>query len=251
MRRAHSVVIVAAAVVTFLMFGGAACASNMDATIESEAKQSYVFKTHLKSDDLTVRSKDGVVTLTGTVSEQSSKLLAAETVAALPNVKSVDNRLKVEGEYSSERLDAWIKAKVKTTLFFYRSVSVNTEVDVKDGIVTLRGEAASLAEKELTAAYVGDVEGVNGVKNEMTVAKEWKEPRTVGERIDDASITALVKMALLVHKSTSVIKTSVKTKDGVVDLSGEAANAAEVALASKLASDVNGVKSVNNRMIVK
>jgi len=46
-----------------------------------------------------------------------------------------------------------------------------TEVDVKDGIVTLQGEATSQAQKDLTTEYAKDVEGVKEVKNEMTVTK--------------------------------------------------------------------------------
>ena len=57
-----------------------------------------MFKTYLKGDDIKIESKDGVVTLTGSVSEESHKSLAQETVASLPGVKSVDNRLEVKGE---------------------------------------------------------------------------------------------------------------------------------------------------------
>jgi osmotically-inducible protein OsmY len=43
---------------------------------------------------------------------------------------------------------------VKATLLFHQSVNASkTEVDVKDGIVTLRGEAATQARKELTTEY--------------------------------------------------------------------------------------------------
>ena len=63
----------------------------MDNRIESSAKNSYVFKTYLQADDIKVQSEDGTVTLTGTVSEESHKSLAEETVADLPGVKSVDN----------------------------------------------------------------------------------------------------------------------------------------------------------------
>jgi osmotically-inducible protein OsmY len=250
MKTVHAVSIIVAAV-ALLVLGGFARASQMDTEIEAKAKQSYVFKNYLKGDDVKVQSKDGVVTLTGTVSEESRKSLAGETVASLPNVKKVDNKLEVKGESPAEKSDAWIKMKVKTTLFFHRSVSATTEVDVKDGVVTLRGEAASQAEKDLTAEYAKDIDGVKSVKNEMTVAKVGPEKRTVGDKIDDASITALVKATLLSHKSTSAINTSVKTMDGIVTLTGTAANAAEIALASKLANDVNGVKSVDNRMTVK
>jgi osmotically-inducible protein OsmY len=240
-----------AAVVALLMTSVPVQASKMDDRIELSAKQSYVFKTYLKGDDIKIESKDGAVTLTGIVSEESHKSLARETVADLPGVKSVDNRLEVKGERPAENSDAWIIMKVKTTLLFHRSVSGSkTEVNVKDGIVTLQGEATSQAQKDLTTEYAKDVEGVKDVKNEMVVSGSAKKTRTAGQKIDDASITAQVKMTLLYHRSTSALNTSVTTKKGVVTLSGKAKNAAEKDLATKFANDVNGVKGVNNRMTI-
>jgi len=178
------------AVLALLMFSVSAHASKMDTRIESTAKQSYVFKTYLKADDIKIQSMDGVITLTGTVSEESHKSLARETVASLPGVKSVDNKLEVKGEPATANSDAWLRDKVKATLLFHRSVSAGTTVDVKDGVVTLRGDAANQAQKELTTEYAKDVEGVKDVKNEMTVTKTVKKSQTAGEKIDDASITA-------------------------------------------------------------
>ena len=226
-------------------------AANMDNAIETSVKQSYVFKNYLQADDIKVKSKDGVVTLTGTVAEESHKTLAAETAAGLPDVKSVVNKLEVKGDRPAEKSDAWLVTKVKTTLLFHRSVSAKTEVDVKDGIVTLRGDAETQAQKDLTTEYVKDIEGVKDVKNEMTVAKGAKEKRTTGDKIDDSSITSQVKMSLLYHRSTSGLKTKVETRDGVVTLSGKAKNAAEKDLATKRAQDVNGVKSVENLMTIE
>jgi osmotically-inducible protein OsmY len=239
------------AVVALLMTSVLAQASKMDIRIESSAKQSHVFKTYLKNDDIKIQSSEGAVILTGFVSEESHKSLAQETVASLPGVKSVDNRLEVKGESPAKNSNAWLTTKVKTTLLFHRSVSAaTTKVDVKDGIVTLRGDASSQAQKELTTEYAKDVEGVKDVNNEMTVTKTMKKTETVGEKIDDASITAQVKMTLLYHRSTSALNTKVETKDGVVTLSGKAGNAAELDLATKLAKDVNGVKDVKNRMVL-
>ena len=240
------------AVVALLIISVPVHASKMDSSIESSAKQSYVFKTYLKGDDIKIQSKDGVVTLTGTVSEESHKSLAKETVAGLPGVKSVDNRLEVKGERPAENSNAWLMMKVKSALLFHRSVSGSkTEVNVKNGIVTLQGEATSQAQKDLTTEYAKDVEGVKDVKNEMTVTKTSKKTPTVGEKIDDASITGQVKMTLLYHRSTSALNTSVTTKEGVVTLSGKASNEAELNLATKFANDVNGVKGVKNRMTIK
>jgi osmotically-inducible protein OsmY len=244
-------VVLIVAVITLVVISVPVHASKMDSSIESSAKQSYVFKTYLKADDIKIQSMDGVVTLTGTVSEESHKSLARETVAGLPGVKSVDNRLEVKGERPAENSDAWLMMKVKTILLFHRNVSAMTEVNTKDGIVTLQGEANSQAQKDLTTEYAKDVEGVKDVKNEMTVTKTSKKTRTAGEKIDDASITGQVKMTLLYHRSTSALKTSVTTKKGVVTLSGKASNAAEKDLATKFANDVNGVKGVKNRMTIE
>ncbi len=238
------------AVVALLLISVPVHASKMDDGIKASAQKSFVFKTYLKNDDIKIESKDGAVTLTGTVSEESHKSLAQETVAGLSGVKSVDNRLAVKGTPPTANSDAWITAKVKTMLLFHRNVSAVTEVNTTGGIVTLQGKATSQAQKDLTTEYAKDVEGVKDVKNEMTIAKTSKKAQTVGGKIDDASITALVKMTLLYHRSTSALNTSVTTKKGIVTLSGKAKNAAEKDLATKFANDVNGVKSVKNKMTI-
>ena len=228
-------------------------ASETDDRIEAAAKKSYVFKTYLKDDSIKIESKNGAVTLTGTVAESSHKSLAQDTVEDLPGVKSVDNQLKVKGGSPADHSDGWIGVKVKSTLLFHRNVrATKTDVNVTDGMVTLSGEASSQAQKELTTEYAKDVEGVKGVKNEMTIAKiPGKPAETMGEKIDDASITAQVKSSLLLHRSTSAIKTKVQTTDGVVTISGIAKNAAEKSLVTKLATDINGVSSVINNMTIE
>ncbi|WP_052507134.1 BON domain-containing protein [Desulfonatronovibrio magnus] len=244
---------VAFAMLSLVLLNSISFASVTDDRIVSSAKDSYVFKTFLKDGDVQIQSKDGVVTLSGTVAEESHKQLAQETAANLPGVESVNNELELKGERPAEMSDTWITLKVKSTLLFHRSVSAMTEVSTKDGIVTLKGEADNQAQIDLTTEYAKDVEGVKKVKNEMTVAKAAKEPvkKTVSEKIDDASITALVKAALLYHRSTSGMNTKVETSDGVVTLSGEAENAAEKELAARYASDVKGVKNVVNNMTVQ
>jgi osmotically-inducible protein OsmY len=230
--------------------GSALRASDTDSRIESSAKKSYVFKTYLKDDSIKTSSKDGVVTLTGTVSEDSHRTLAGNTVENLPGVTSVDNQLKIIGEQPAEHSDAWISMKVKSALLFHSHVSgFGTTVYVKDGVVTLQGETSSMAEKELTTEYAKDIDNVKEVKNNMTVAAAPAAPdATLGDKIDDASITAQVKASLLSHHSISALHTKVSTSDGVVTLSGTAKNDAERILVAKLAADIKGVNSVINNM---
>src|SRR5512145_2095485 len=243
-------VVMMVSVAALLALAAPAQASKLDSRIESSAKQSYVFMTYLKDDDIKIQSVNGAVSLTGTVAEESHKSLAQDTVASLPGVKSVDNKLEIRGERPADKSDAWLTTKVKTMFLFHRNVSAITEVATQDGIVTLKGEAESQAQKDLTTEYTKDVEGVKDVINEMTVGKIAKKKQTAGSKIDDASITAQVKMTLLYHRSTSALNTSVTTRKGVVTLTGKAKNAAEKDLAGKFVRDVNGVKSVTNKMTI-
>jgi len=240
------------ATITLLATSSPLRASDMDDRIESAAKKSHVFNTYLKDDAIVTQSKGGVVTLTGTVAATSHSYLAESTVESLPGVKSVNNQLKVKSAAAEEHSDAWLGLKVKSALAFHRGVRASTtDVNVRNGVVALSGEASSQAQKDLTTEYAQDVEGVKSVKNQMTVAKVPAKPgETIGEKIDDASITAQVKFTLLSHRSTSAISTKVTTSDGVVTLGGIAKNAAEKSLVTKLANDIEGVGSVVNNMTV-
>lgn len=237
-----------------------AIATEIDDRIEESAKKTYIFLTYLKGEDIRILSKEGHVVLTGTVSDGSNKLLANETVTSLPGVKSVENRLMINTKEPEKQSDAGIIANIKVTLLLHRNMNPNgTTISSDNGLITLHGTASSEAQKDLTTEYVKDVEGVNHVNNEMTVkATEAKLSETsmsdkieaIADAIDDASITALVRVTLLYHRSTSAFNTNVETKDGQVTLRGIASNAAGKDLATKIASDVHGVKKVINIMTV-
>jgi osmotically-inducible protein OsmY len=237
--------------VAMVMVGLPLQAADQDHKIEASAKNSYNFMTYLKEDNIKVASSDGAVTLTGTVSRDYHRYLAEETVSGLAGVKSVNNQLTVAGDQPAEHSDAWMTMKVKGVLAFHKNVSaMSTEVNTENGVVTLTGKADTEAQKQLTTEYAKDVDGVTAVHNQMTVEKSAAH-RTMGEKVDDSSITAQVKTSLLFHKSTHSMATKVVTKDGVVTLRGEANNGAERDLVTKLTEDIEGVKHVNNRMTVK
>jgi hyperosmotically inducible periplasmic protein len=245
----HTLALIAAG--TVLVTSTSLCASETDDRIESSFHKSYAYKIYLKDDAIKTESKNGVVTLSGQVNEASHRDLAQETVAGFPGVQRVDNRLEVKLE-GTEKSDTWIRAKVRSVLALHRNVSGSrTEVDIRDGVITLRGGATSEAQKELATEYAEDVKGVLRVTNMMTVVKiPAKATESVVETIDDASITAQVRVALLSHHSTSSVHTKVGTTNGVVTVSGMAKNAAEKALVTKLATDIIGVKSVVNNMTI-
>jgi hyperosmotically inducible periplasmic protein len=221
-----------------------------DRKIESAAKSSYTFKVVLDN-KVQVRARDGVVTLTGAVNDREDKALAQDTVENLPGVRSVSNHLAISSTHP-EKSDNWIKWKIRGRLLVSSDVSFTaTTVAVNQGVVTLGGSALNPAQKELTGIHAAEIDGVVSVDNQMVIAPTAVEgDQTVGEHIDDASITTQVKFAILRSKATRVLKSQVTTTGGVVHVTGEAGSDAEKALVTKLASGIRGVKSVNNEMIV-
>jgi osmotically-inducible protein OsmY len=245
----HSFVLSLAAA-SVLLSGSTSLASDTDDRIESAARGSYVFRTHLKDDSIKADAKDGVVTLTGSVAESSHRSLAEITVEALPGVVRVDNRLTVPKTAPSELSDGWLATKVKSTLLFHRNVrGTATSVEVMDGVVVLTGEATSHAQKDLTTEYACDIEGAKKVVNQMKVTpNSATTDQKPSVEIDDASITAQVRLALMSRRSTSSLNTMISTTKGIVTVTGTARNPAEKSLVTKLISDIHGVQDVINNM---
>ena len=221
-----------------------------DRKIEDAATASHNYRTVLEN-HVKVRANDGIVTLTGTVQDKDERDLAEDTVKNLPGVTGVKNEIIIKPTHP-ERSDAWIAIKIRSRLLAKANVSAaNTKVTVKDGAVTLGGTAYNQTQKELTEVYAQEIAGVKSVKNEMVVKEKPAKGEMIAEKIDDASITTLVKFSLLRHKRTSALKTKVRTDDGVVTVTGVAADEAEKSLVTKLTQGVRGVKSVSNHMTVK
>jgi hyperosmotically inducible protein len=224
--------------------------SDTDSKIENAAKASYNYRTVLDG-KVSVSSDEGVVTLTGVVGDNGLRSIAEDTVSDLPGVVRVDDQITLDPALK-EHSDAWIALKLHTLLLVRANVSyADTKIDVKNGVVTLTGTADNEAQKDLTGVYAKEIDWVKSVKNDIVVNDKPSTSETIGEHIDDASITSQVKYALLTHKSTSAIKTKVSTSDGVVSISGEASNDAEKSLVGVLVESIRGVKSVDNNMTVK
>jgi hyperosmotically inducible protein len=251
--------------------------SSTDSVIESAAKKNMPSNI---ADKVSISSHDGIVTLTGNLPNDSQRRIAVSAVKQVPQVKDVTDEIRVATETDSSTVatttdetttkhhsDKWIALKVKSELLVHKNVSAtHTDVNVVNGTVTLSGFASSDAQKELTAQYAKNVQGVVAVKNEIEVRDSSAPVATTttskstfagdstystGNRIDDSAITTKVKLQLAKHKSTSAMKTEVHTQNGVVMISGTAANAAEKDLVTQLAQGVPGVSSVTNNMDIQ
>jgi osmotically-inducible protein OsmY len=75
--------------------------------------------------------------------------------------------------------------------------------------------------------------------------------QTLGENIDDTTITTTVKAKLAAEKGSTLTRVGVDTNRGVVQLSGVVKSDADRALAERVARGVGGVKSVVNNLQIQ
>lgn len=75
--------------------------------------------------------------------------------------------------------------------------------------------------------------------------------RAIGEQIDDATVTAKVKAALLQSPEVKGTDVNVNTEKGVVQLSGFVESKTQSERAMQIARGVTGVKEVHDKMSLK
>ncbi|MGH8495591.1 MAG: BON domain-containing protein [Gammaproteobacteria bacterium] len=174
------------------------------------------------------------------------------------------------GEYAdnSELRDAWLDGKLEVAYALNRHLSAfNIDTRVENGIVSLTGEVDSEVDKELAGEVARNIEGIDGVRNDLTVqaqdaeagdtrsagaarAEDATGERTLAQRIDDVTMTATVKSQLLLDDQTEGLQIDVDTRDHVVTLSGNVESDAERRLAEQIAGSVDEVERVQNELQV-
>ena len=81
--------------------------------------------------------------------------------------------------------------------------------------------------------------------------KVGSDPRSIGTQIDDATITAKVKLKLIEDPITKARKIDVDTVNGVVTLTGVVESEKEIKRAIEIARNVEGVKKVVNNLRIE
>jgi hyperosmotically inducible periplasmic protein len=150
--------------------------------------------------------------------------------------------------------DAGITTKVKLKLAADNTVkATQINVDTKDKIVTLSGTVDSEAAKAQALALARGTEGVTDVVDNLTLTapQSAEAGRTVGQVVDDASITAAVKSKLMADSVVGALKIDVDTKDGVVSLNGPVKSQTEKDTALRIARETSGVKDVRDNLVVQ
>lgn len=157
-----------------------------DAWLQGRLEAIYAFNRHLNPFDIRVYVEDGVVNLSGVVGSGIERDLAGEIARGLEQVNTVENALKVvegarekklasrpeddAGSFEQFVTDVSITATVKSKLLANSDTGgMDIDVDTDKGVVSLQGEVASEAEKQLAGEIATSSDNVREVRNRLTV----------------------------------------------------------------------------------
>jgi osmotically-inducible protein OsmY len=182
-----------------------------------------------------VATTDGVVTLTGVVTNITAGKRAVDVASIVRGVRSVIDLIRVMPLWDVS--DETIQANVRDALR-RDSATEDWQIDavVEDGTVTLAGVVDSWQEGRLAEKVAGNVRGVREVVNRLAVV-------SAGERSDaelQLEITSLMRWEARLARSAIVVSVS----QGGVALSGTVCSLGEKNLAGKVAW-VRGVTHVD------
>ncbi|WON77593.1 molecular chaperone OsmY [Serratia sp. UGAL515B_01] len=145
-----------------------------DSAITAKVKSALVEDKSIKSNDISVITEGGVVTLTGFVTSQMQAEKAVKAASLVDGVKSVSDKLHVKDEETQSikayANDAATTSELKAKLLADDIVpSRNVKVETADGVVQLSGTVKTLEQSERAEKIAKAIEGVKSVKNDLAV----------------------------------------------------------------------------------
>lgn len=213
-----------------------------DSEIKKDVEDELRWDPDLDPTDVAVTVKNGVVTLAGFMPSYLQKYHAEKVAKRVQGVVGIANDIQVRLPQVDQRPDPDIARDAVAALKLQLPYSYqNFKVIVRDGWVTLEGEAEWQYQKEKAEAAVRGIQGAKGVVNSIEV-----KPKVPAEDIKRKIEEALKRSAELDAKQIQV-----EAADGEVVLQGTVHSWYEREQAERGAWQAPGVRKVENRIVVK
>jgi osmotically-inducible protein OsmY len=193
--------------------------------------------------EIVAGAKGGHVTLWGRLPTFRQKLLAQQDAADVVGVAWVSNLIAVKGPW---RDDLSLYEDVHFALTSDDALSSdNITAFINDGVVTLSGTVNTEYEKSQAQKDVSGTLGVQYIVDNITVNWQARDlDNAIKERIEDRLARNGVTWPL-------ASKISVDVRSGTAILSGQVDSWAQYTEATQIAFRTIGVRSIDNRLLVK
>jgi VCBS repeat-containing protein len=159
-----------------------------DTDIQSDVQDELTWTSNVRSNEIGVAVKEGVVTLTGTVESYLARQSAQDAAFRVRGVHAVANELEVRLHESAERTDSDLALAVLNAFKWDAVIPTDqVEVTVSHGYVTLKGRVDWYFQRDAAQRVVQRLAGVKSINNLITVVAH-PSPSDIKERIERALI---------------------------------------------------------------
>lgn len=212
-----------------------------DALLKSHVIDELAWDPVVKSTDVGVIVRDGIVTLTGTLASYAEKFAAERAAQRVVGVKGLAIELKVQLPTQHERSDADIALAAERALEWSTLVPAgHVQVLVEKGHVTLGGEVGWEYQRAAAERVVRDLLGVTGLTDLVRITPHV-QPSQLQKSIHDA----LARQA-----DREAQKITVTVNGSTVTLSGRVHSWAERDAAMGAAWAAPGIAAIVNEIVV-
>lgn len=140
-----------------------------DAQLKTDVATELQWEPTIDATDIKVGTKDGVVTLSGSVPHYAEKKAAERATQRVEGVKAIAEELEVNLTGIHKRPDAEIAASVVDALKFHVWIPSHVQAVVEKGWVTLSGEVSWGFQRHSAENAIRFQSGVAGVENDLVV----------------------------------------------------------------------------------
>lgn len=213
----------------------------VDLRIKDDILDELDFEPSIDETDIGVIVKNGIVTLTGHVSNYSQKSAAESAAMRVEGVKAVVEEIEVCFPSIINKTDVEVAEEAINALKWNTIVpSEKVKVKVENGNVFLDGQLDWQYQKTSAKDAISSLLGVKSVVNRITLASPIKA----------SEVKSMIKKALERAARIDANNISVEAKDHEVILKGEVHSWVEKEEAYRAAYKVPGVWTVKNHIIV-
>ncbi len=211
-------------------------------TLQKDVQDAIKWEPLLHAAEIGVIVKDGIVTLTGTVDNYSKKREAEYAAKNVAGVRAVVEKIEVKFGSWGKPNDQEIANEVLNSFrWSWRVPDEKIKIKVENGWVSLEGKVNWNYQKEAARKAVINLNGVQGVNNNIKIESEIK----------DAVEKKEIEKAIERNWALDNKNINVKVHENNVTLTGNVNSTYQKDKAEKIAWSAPGVKHVENKLEIE